>query len=66
MNAKMLHDHAELRKLGIKALTEALGPVGMVRFLGQYEKGTGDYIRSRQQWLKGRNVAALIREIKKK
>jgi hypothetical protein len=29
---------AILRKLGLEALCKSLGPVGMVRFLQQYEK----------------------------
>ena len=33
----------EVRKAGLQALNEALGPVGMVRFIQQYENGFGDY-----------------------
>ena len=33
----------EVRKMGLQALKEALGPVGMVRFIRQYENGSGDY-----------------------
>ena len=33
----------EIRKMGLQALIEALGPVGMVRFIQQYENGSGDY-----------------------
>jgi len=31
-----------LRKLGLEALTKALGPVGMARFLQQFETGMGN------------------------
>ena len=41
----------ELNELGLKALVKALGPVGMVRFLRQYERGQGDYTKERHQWL---------------
>jgi len=33
----------EIRKMGLQALKEALGPVGMVRFIQQYENGSGNY-----------------------
>lgn len=41
----------EIRQRGIKALTQALGPVGMVRFLQQFDTGQGDYSRDRQELL---------------
>jgi hypothetical protein len=33
---------AELRRAGIDALVKALGPVGMARFLQQFDPGQGD------------------------
>jgi len=39
----------EIRKIGIQALKEALGPVGMVRFFQQYEHGYGDYTTEKYQ-----------------
>ena len=41
----------ELRQRGIGALAKELGPVGMVRFLQQFEMGSGDYSTDREQWL---------------
>jgi len=38
---------AEVRKAGLKALNDTLGPVGMVRFLQQYENGRGDYTKEK-------------------
>ena len=32
-----------LRKMGLEALCKSLGPLGIVRFLQDYETGTGDY-----------------------
>lgn len=40
-----------IRKLGIDALTKELGPVGMVYFLRQFDKGEGDYTKEREQLL---------------
>ena len=37
------------RNAGIKALQEALGPVGMVKFLQQYDLGYGDYTKEKQE-----------------
>ena len=39
----------EVRKVGLQALNEALGPVGMVRFIQQYENGFGDYTEEKYQ-----------------
>jgi hypothetical protein len=41
----------EIRHRGLDALARELGPVGMIRFLQQFETGTGDYTRDRHQWL---------------
>jgi hypothetical protein len=39
----------EVRKMGLQALNEALGPVGMIRFIQQYETGSGDYTEEKYQ-----------------
>jgi len=39
----------EIRKRGLQALKEVLGPVGMVRFMQQYENGYGDYTKEKYQ-----------------
>lgn len=36
---------------GVKALQEALGPVGMVKFMQQYDTGYGDYMKEKQEQL---------------
>jgi len=59
-------DPAVLRKAGLEALKEALGPVGMARFLQQFETGVGDYTEERKQWLKDMDVKTIIAEIKKR
>lgn len=47
-------DHAtatldDIRRVGLDALARALGPVGMTRFLQQFETGRGDYTAERQR-----------------
>lgn len=41
----------EINRIGYKALAEALGFDGMVRFLRQFETGSGDYTKERSQLL---------------
>lgn len=41
----------QIRQKGLEALLKALGPVGMVRFLQQFDSGSGDYTRDRDQLL---------------
>ena len=54
----------QIRQQGLEALTKALGPVGMVRFLQQFELGNGDYTHDREQWLQGVTVEKAVAEIK--
>ena len=56
----------EIRQAGLEALAEKLGPVGMVRFLQQYETGHGDYTAEREAWLKDLDKDAFIEQIKKR
>lgn len=44
-----LSNPIEIRNVGIRALQEALGPVGMVKFLQQYDVGYGDYTKEKQE-----------------
>lgn len=44
-----LSNLVEIRNVGMKALQEALGSVGMVKFLQQYDMGYGDYIKEKQE-----------------
>lgn len=54
----------QIRQLGIEALTQALGPVGMVRFLQQFETGNGDYTRDRDELLKDVTIEGVLSQIK--
>ena len=42
---------AQIRQQGLDALVKALGPVGIVRFLHQFDMGSGDYTGERSQYL---------------
>ena len=43
MIAVNLNSPSEVRNAGIQALENALGRVGMVKFMQQFEQGHGDY-----------------------
>ncbi len=57
---------AVIRKVGLEAVAKKLGPLGMVRFLQQFETGRGDYTKERDQWLKNADTQEIISEIRKK
>ena len=44
-------DLATIRRMGIEALVEKLGPVGMAEFIRQFDSGYGDYTKERHDWL---------------
>ena len=40
---------SDVRTAGLAALTEKLGPIGVTRFLQQFENGWGDYTKEKQE-----------------
>jgi predicted RNase H-like HicB family nuclease len=54
----------EVHQAGLAALAERLGPVGMVRFLQQFETGHGDYSVERHTWLEPVDVKTLAERIR--
>ena len=44
-----VNDLRAVREAGLKALQEALGPIGFVRFMQQYENGYGDYTKEKYE-----------------
>ncbi len=55
----------QIRLTGLKALSRELGPVGLVRFLQQFETGHGDYTTERHRWLGEPTVQYLAQEIER-
>lgn len=41
----------EVRREGLEALQERLGRADMIRFLQQFEAGSGDYAEDRHDWV---------------
>ncbi len=54
---------SEVRQIGLAVLLERLGPVGMVRFLQQFETGYGDYTAERETWLAETDIDTLAAQI---
>jgi hypothetical protein len=57
---------AQIRQLGIEALTKALGPAGMARFMQQFEMGSGDYTRDRDEILGNPTVEEIFARIEER
>ena len=53
-----------IRRLGIDALTEKLGPIGMIEFMRQFDSGYGDYTKERHVWLDDLTIEDISNEIK--
>jgi hypothetical protein len=41
----------EIRQRGLQALRRELGQAGMIRFMQQFETGSGDYARERHEFV---------------
>ncbi len=54
----------QIRIVGIDALSQSLGPVGMIRFLQQAETGWGDYTKESEKWLGDPDLKELFDAIK--
>ena len=52
-----------LQKLGIDALTEKLGAVGMVEFMRMFDMGYGDYTKDRQNTIGHLTIDEICNEI---
>lgn len=61
----LITNQSELRHRGFQALTEALGWVNAVRFLRQYDPGSGNYTEERRTLLPDWDASALVREARK-
>ena len=58
-------DMNSIRRLGIDALTEKLGPIGMIEFIRQFDSGYGDYTKERHIWLDNLTIDDINSEIQK-
>jgi hypothetical protein len=56
----------EIRQIGLKALAKELGPVGLIRFLQQFETGQGNYTLERESWLTETDLQVVLDSIRKR
>ena len=60
----LITNQSELRNRGFRALVEALGWVNAVRFLRQYDPGSGNYTEERRTLLPDWDASTLIEKAK--
>jgi hypothetical protein len=58
--------HEEIRQRGLKALRDELGRAGLVRFITQLKKGSGNYAVERRTWVDSMSMDDLVKELKSK
>ena len=63
VNQVLTKDMNAIRRLGIEALTEKLGAIGMLEFMCQFDSGYGDYTKERQSWLGNLTIEDISNEI---
>lgn len=56
----------QIRVTGLAALMDRLGPDGMIRFLQQFETGSGDYSTERHQWIDQWDMDTLLTKLRER
>jgi hypothetical protein len=56
----------ELYRKGFKALVEALGYTNAIRFIRQFDDGSGDYTAERHQWLDSLTMDEILADIEQR
>ncbi len=62
---QLITNHNELRERGFRALADALGWVNAVRFLREYDPGSGNYTDERAALLPDRSIEDLTADIER-
>jgi len=55
--------NAEIRTAGLKILAKELGEDGLIRFLHEYDMGSGDYTKERVDLFKDETVKTLGKRV---
>lgn len=50
----------EIRREGLQALLDRLGPASALRFLQQYDPGHGDYTSERRGWIDAATIESMV------
>ena len=56
----------ELQRKGFQALVNSFGIVDAIRFIHQYDSGSGDYTQERHQWLDKLTMEEILADIEKR
>lgn len=56
----------ELNRRGFNALVNALGYADAIRFIRQFDNGSGDYTKERHQWLDKLTLADIWADIQQR
>ena len=56
---------SEVRTRGYQALKRELGPVGLLKFMHQFERGHGDYSRERHALVDRLSLDTILKDIRK-
>lgn len=62
---QLITNHSELRERGFRALADALGWVNAVRFLREYDPGSGNYTEERATLLPDLSLEDLTAEVER-
>jgi hypothetical protein len=62
---QLITNHSELRERGFRALAAALGWVNAVRFLREYDTGSGNYTEERVALLPDLSIEDLTTEVER-
>jgi hypothetical protein len=57
---------AELNKEAWRALVKELGVVKAIRFIGQFDMGSGNYATDRDEWQKELTVEGIVADIERR
>jgi hypothetical protein len=57
---------ADIDRRAKEILTRELGIVNTLRFLAQFQVGSGDYTTERKNWLNGLSLETIVSQIKSK
>ena len=60
--SRIIVDPVELRRKGFDALVDGLGWINAVRFIQQYEQGSGDYTKERHEILPDWSAEEILRK----
>jgi hypothetical protein len=55
----------EIVEQGLDSLRRRLGKSGMIRFLQQFESGSGDYTRERRKWVEQTSIDDIFAAVKR-